>query len=62
MVTDEEWQKYVWEQSRRVERENRQRGLPKLEWHLGQLRWVEAVKGKQANPLARPDQLEPVED
>ena len=56
-MTDAEWQKFMWEQSRRVERENRERGLPKLEWHLGQLRWV--MPGPKGKPAT---QIKPVED
>lgn len=48
-MTDAEWRKLMWEQSRRVERENRERGLPKLEWRLGQLRWVENPQNKPIN-------------
>ena len=56
-MTDAEWQKYVWEQSRRVELENRERGLPKLQWHMGQLRWVEPP------PTGKPaTEMQPVED
>ena len=57
-MTDEEWQAFVWEQSRRVERENRARGLPKLEWRLGELRWVDPKE----KPTIAPNQLERVED
>lgn len=47
-MTDEEWQRFVWEQSRRVERENRERGLPKLEFVNGQLVWTQPTKGQTA--------------
>ena len=50
-MTDSEWQAFVWEQSRRVERENRARGLPKLEWRLGELVWVEKPEAKPVTDI-----------
>ena len=55
-MTDEEWQRFVWEQSRRVERENRERGLPKLTFKDGQLVWTQPTKG------AKVADMKPVED